>query len=100
MRKDARLTTHCKRTEGSQHGIEKWIVDNKCRNIRGNMWRTMKNITECARSVVMLDEKISQYADIVQGVAQGSKLSPNLCKVLTKDIIVAVQAAKKRVTVG
>ena len=39
------------------------------------MWRLMKNITECARSVVMLDGEISNYVDILQGVVQESTLS-------------------------
>ena len=32
--------------------------------IRGKMWRMMKILTECARSVVMLDGEISKYVDI------------------------------------
>ena len=65
------------------------------------MWRTMKNMTKCARSVVMLDGEISTYVDILQGVTQGCTLSPNLFKVHTDDIIVVVvEAAKQGVTVG
>ena len=68
---------------------------------RGKMWRTMKNMTKCARSVVMLDGEISTHVDILQGVTQGCTLSPNLFKVHTDDIIVVVvEAAKQGVTVG
>ena len=59
-------------------------------------------MTECARSAVMLDGEISRYVDILQGVAQGCMLSPNLFKVYIDDmiLIVAVDAAKQGVTVG
>ena len=60
----------------------------------------MKNITECARSAVMLDGEISKYVDILQGVAQGCTLSPNIFKVNTNDVIVAVETAKQGVTMG
>ena len=62
----------------------------------------MKNMTECATSAVMLDGEISKYIDILQGVAQGCTLSPNLLKVYINDtiLIVAVEAAKQGVTVG
>ena len=68
--------------------------------IRGKMWRMMKNRTKCARSAVMLDGEISKYVDIVQGVVQGCTLSPNLFKVYTNDMIVAVEAANQGVTMG
>ena len=70
--------------------------------IRGSMWRMMKNMTECARSAVMLDGEISKYVDILQGVAQGCTSSPNLFRVYINDmiLIVAVEAAKQGVTVG
>ena len=32
--------------------------------IIGKMWRMMKNMSECARSSVMLDGEISKYVDI------------------------------------
>ena len=32
------------------------------------MWEMMKNMTECARSAVMLDGELSNYVDILQGV--------------------------------
>ena len=48
---------------------------------RGKMWRMIKNMTECARSAVMLDGEISTYVDILQGVAQGCTLSPNIFKI-------------------
>ena len=34
--------------------------------IREKMWRMMKNMTECARSAVMLDGEISKYVGVVQ----------------------------------
>ena len=68
--------------------------------IRENMWRMMKNMTECARSAVMLDGENSKYVDISQGVAQGCTLSPNLFKVYINDMIVAVESAKQGVTMG
>ena len=37
--------------------------------VSGKMWRTMKNMTECTRSAVMLDGEVSNYVDILQGVA-------------------------------
>ena len=45
------------------------------------MWRMIKDMSECARSAVMLDGAISICVDILQGVAQGCTLSPNLFKV-------------------
>ena len=48
----------------------------------------------------MLDGKVSNYVDILQGVAQGCTLSLNLFKVYINDLIVAVDAAKQEVTVG
>ena len=60
----------------------------------------MKKLTECARSAVMLDEETSDYVDILQGTAQGCTLSPNLFKVYINDMLVAVEEAKKGVTVG
>ena len=41
----------------------------------------IKNMAERARSAEMLDGEISKYVDILQGVAQGCTLSPNLFKV-------------------
>ena len=60
----------------------------------------MKDRTECARSAVMLDGEISNYVDILLGVAQGCALSPNLFNVYINDMIVAVETAKQGVTVG
>ena len=48
---------------------------------RENMWGMMKLMTECARSAVTLDGEISKYVDILQEVAQGCTLSPNLFKI-------------------
>ena len=49
--------------------------------IRGKMRGTMKKMTECGRSAVMLDGEISKFVDISQGDAQGCTLSPNLFQV-------------------
>ena len=40
------------------------------------------------------------YVNILEGVAQGCTLSPNLFKVYINDMIVAVEAAKQGVTMG
>ena len=64
------------------------------------MWKMLKTMTECARSAVILEWGISKYGDILQGVAQGCTLSPNLLKVYVNDMIVAVEAAKQGVTMG
>ena len=56
----------------------------------------MKNMTECARSAVMLDGEISKNVDISQGVAQGCTLSPNLVNAYINDMIVAVEVAQRR----
>ena len=59
----------------------------------------MKKTAECLRSAVMLDGEISNYyVDILQEVAQGCTLSPYLFKVFIYDTIIAVKAAKQRVT--
>ena len=68
--------------------------------IRGKIKRMMKNMTECARSVVMLDGEISKYVDILQGAAQGCTLPPYSFEVYINDMIVAAEAAKQGVTVG
>ena len=47
------------------------------------MWRRMENMTECTRSAVMLDGEISKYVVILQGVALGCMLSPNVFKLYT-----------------
>lgn len=103
-RKDAGLTTYCFFLDVQKaydtvwrNGLWKklWEI-----GIRGKMWRMMKSMTECARSAVMLDGEISNYVDILQGVAQGCTLSPNLFKVYINDMIVAVEAAKQGVPVG
>ena len=60
----------------------------------------MGNMTERARSAVMLEWEISKYVDILQGVAQGCTLSPNLFKIYINDLIVAVEGARQGVTVG
>ena len=57
-----------------------------------------------SRSAVrMLDEEISEYVDILQGVAQGCTLSPDIFKTYQayiNDLVVAAEAAKQGVTVG
>ena len=104
-RKDAGLTTYCFFLDVQKaydtllwrNGLRKnmWEI-----GIRGKMWRIMKNRTECARSAVILDGEISKYVDILQGVAQGCTLSPNLFKVYVNEMVVAVEAAKQEVTTG
>ena len=43
----------------------------------------------------MLDGEISKYVDILQEVAQGCTLSPNLFKVYINEMIVAIEAVNK-----
>ena len=65
------------------------------------MWILIKkNMTECARSAVMLDWEILKYVDILQRFAQGCTLAPNVFKVHFNDMTVAIEAAKQGVTVG
>ena len=104
-RKDAALTTCCLFVDAQKacdtvwrnmgYGKKMWKI-----GIRGSMWRMMKKMTECARSAVMLDGEMSKCVDILQGVAQGCTLSPNLFKVYINDKIVAVEAAEQGVTMG
>ena len=56
-------------------------------------------MTECAKSAMMLDGKISKHFDIVQGVAQGCTLSPTLFEIFIDDLKIAVEAAKQGVKV-
>ena len=79
--------------------MEKWkeLWDIKTKR---KMWRMMKNMTECARSAVMLDGEILKYVDILQGAAQGCTLPPYSFDVYINDMIVAAEAAKQGVTVG
>ena len=61
----------------------------------------VENLTECARSAVMLDEAISKYyVDILQGIVQGCTLPPNIFKICIDDMIVAVESARQEVTMG
>ena len=65
----------------------------------------MKNMAECARSAVILDGEISKYVVLLQGVAQGCTLSPNIFNIYIiyiyiKDLVVAVEAPKQGATVG
>ena len=64
------------------------------------MWRIIRIITKCVTSAVMLDGEISNYVDVLQGVAQACTLSPFLFKIYMNEMIVAVEAAKQGVTVG
>ena len=77
--------------------MEEWVAEKYV-----GSWDRRKDVekalTECARSAVMLDGEISKYVHILRGVAQGCTLSPNLFKVYVRDMIVAVEAAKKGVT--
>ena len=74
-RENAGLTTYCffldvrkaydtVRTNGLWEKL--WEIG----TIRGKMWRMIKHITECTRSAVMQDGEKSNYADILQGIAQ------------------------------
>ena len=47
----------------------------------------------------MLDGEISKCVDMLQGVAQGCTLSPNIFKVYVNDLMVAVEAAQQGVPV-
>ena len=105
-RKDAGLTTYCFFLVDAQKAYYDiiWIND-LWKNlwdivVRGEMWRKMKNMTECTTSVVMLDGEISKYVGVLQGVVQGCTLSPNLFKCILNGMIVAVEAAKQGVMVG
>ena len=60
----------------------------------------MKNITECTMSAVMLDGELSKYIDILQGIAQGCILSPNLFKVCINVMTVAFEEAKQGIKMG
>ena len=48
----------------------------------------------------MLDGEISKHVDILPGIAQGCTLSPNLFKVYINEMVVAVEAAKRGLTMG
>ena len=66
------------------------------------MRRTMQNVTESAKSAVCDAGRPREYSnvlDILQGVARGCTLSPNLFKVYTDDMIAAIAAANQMVTV-
>ena len=57
----------------------------------------LKRMTGCATSAVMPDGEISRYRDnlLIQGVAQGyTAVSPNIFKINSLDLKVAVEAAK------
>ena len=93
-RKDARLTTYCfflnvQKAYDTVWRNGLWKTLREIR-IRGKMWRILEKMTECARSAVMLDGKM---LDILQGVAQGCTVSPDLFKEYINDVIVAVEAA-------
>ena len=105
-RKDAGLMTYCFFLDVQKAYYAVWrngLWENMWEiGSRGKMWRMMKKVAECATSAVMLDGEISKYVDILQGVAQGCTLSPNLSKVYIYmyDMILAVEAAKQGVTMG
>ena len=84
-RKETGLTRYCLFLDvlkacdtGWRNGLWKklWEIE-----IRRKTWKMMKNVTGCARSDVTLDGEISKYINILQGVAQGCTLSPNIFKV-------------------
>ena len=96
------LTTCCfflDAQKAYRHSMEKCTVE--------NLWGTGikkhvendENMKVCARSAVMLGGEISKYVDILQGVAQGCTLPPDLFKTSINDLIVAVEAARQGVTV-
>ena len=84
-RKDAGRTMYCFFLDVQKAYDTKWrnVLLKKLWEI-GIRGRRMKNVTECARGAVTLDEEISKYVDILQEVAQGCTLSPNLFKVYTQ----------------
>ena len=49
---------------------------------------------------MLVGRETSKYVDILQGVAQGCTLSPNLSKLYITDMIIAAEAAKQIVTMG
>ena len=83
--------------------MEKWVVA----KVVGK-WDQRKDVENDEKDDRMCEKccdagrGISKYVDILQGVAQGFTLSPNLFKVFINDmiLIVAVEAAKQGVTVG
>ena len=100
-RKDAGRTMYCFFLDVQKAYDTKWrnVLLKKLWEI-GIRGRRMKNVTECARGAVTLDEEISKYVDILQEVAQGCTLLPSSFKVYINHMIVEVEAAKQRVTVG
>ena len=104
VRKDAGLTTYCFFLDVQKAYDTVWRTGLWGKmwgiGIRGKMWRIVKNMTECARSAVMLDEEISKYVDILQGVAQGCNITQSRFKVYINDLLVAVEAAKQEVMMG
>lgn len=66
------------------------------------MQRIMKNMTECARSAVMVAGETSIYwcVDFVQDVARGCTSLPNLFKLYLRAMIETFEAAKQGVTEG
>ena len=103
-RKDAGLPTYCFFLDVQKADDTVWrngFWKNMSEiGVRGKIRRIMKNITKCATSAVMLDGEIPKYVDILQGVAEGCTLSPDLFKVYINDMTVAVGAAKQGVTMG
>ena len=64
------------------------------------MWRTVKKMTECANSTMMLDGEISKYFDILQGFVQGCTLSPTLFKIFINDLTLAFESTQQGLKVG
>ena len=60
----------------------------------------VKKMTECAKTVMMLDGEIPKYFDILQEVAQGCTLSPTLFKFFFNDLIFPIESAQQGVKVG
>ena len=103
-RKDAGRTTYCFFLDVQRAYDTVWRTGLREKlweiGSRGDTCRMVKKMTECARGAVMRDREISKCVDVLQGVVQGCTLSRNAFKVYMNDMIVAVEAAKRTVTVG
>ncbi|CAB1102257.1 unnamed protein product [Ectocarpus sp. CCAP 1310/34] len=81
--------------------VEKLAVETIVKyEIKGKMWRVLKEMTECTKSAVMLDGELSKFFDFEQGVPQGCTLSPTLFQVFINDLLEVVEAVRKGVKVG
>ncbi|CAB1112063.1 unnamed protein product [Ectocarpus sp. CCAP 1310/34] len=62
-------------------------------------WETLE-MTECTKSAVMLEEELSKFFEIEQGVPQGCTLSSTLFQVFINDLSDVVGTVRKGVKVG